>query len=231
MAHERQLTVGAYLVIGMLLALGFAKDAVSIIWTSPIGEEWVLLEAGVLCLSLVLILSVPAWRGWIVGSLALVGPRHRGIRWALNFLLIPYLLTLSFVQVLDPLAEALTQGVWPDPTHTRPPVTTPWLQDFDLTVGLILVAAVEEFLYRVILIKELSKIMNVWAAVVAAALIFASVHWEGGAEALLTTFFFGLISGAYFVQTGSASALIAAHWLINVSIHLPWYMHHRGMAL
>jgi hypothetical protein len=74
---------------------------------------------------------------------------------------------------------------------------------------------IEEVIFRGIVLERLRKIkMNIWAALVIQALIFAAFH-IGGVQ-MTYTFFLGIILGLVYLWSGSVWAAIIVHFVFNV---------------
>ena len=91
-----------------------------------------------------------------------------------------------------------------------------WFKTFDLTVGLFLVAYVEELVYRRYLYSLIAYITkNNTLAIVLQALIFGCCHITGGKANMFSATIFGLLAGLFYHRKKSLVPLIWGHYVTN----------------
>jgi membrane protease YdiL (CAAX protease family) len=80
---------------------------------------------------------------------------------------------------------------------------------------LLLSVAVEEMLFRGLLIGGFSTIVNPWALVVAGGVLFGLMHSPQGNLGIVLTGAVGILFGAVFIISGSLLTVIVAHFALN----------------
>ena len=97
-----------------------------------------------------------------------------------------------------------------------PAIESPVIDWLDLTIGLALVALVEELVFRAWLAAVLER-RGVPAAgiVLASAASFALIHWSGGAQVVLVTGLIGAVFMTLYLWHRSLPALALAHFGVN----------------
>ena len=104
---------------------------------------------------------------------------------------------------------------------TRPGRYFPWIHNpifnfIDLTIGIILVAFTEEYIFRYLLIKKLKAKLPFVTSVIAAAVIFGLAHWSYGYTAILIPLLWGLVSVISVQKTKSLIPAMIAHYAVDV---------------
>ncbi|MBW1803282.1 MAG: CPBP family intramembrane metalloprotease [Deltaproteobacteria bacterium] len=91
----------------------------------------------------------------------------------------------------------------------------PWLW-IDLTVGLLLVAIIEELVFRGYVYRFLLRyIPNTLMIVVISALGFGLIHWSRGLIGVLSASAAGAVFMALYIRTRSLPPIILAHFAVN----------------
>jgi len=86
----------------------------------------------------------------------------------------------------------------------------------DLTAGLMLVAIIEELVFRGFLAAFLSRYTESAAVIIGiSALAFGMIHWSGGMHQVLITGIAGAVFMALYLRTWSLPPLILSHFTIN----------------
>jgi len=100
-------------------------------------------------------------------------------------------------------------GEYPDPTG--------WLNVFDLVVGLILVAASEEIIFRRLLRKTARPYLGDGAfAVLITSLMFGADHWWSGVGNILLATIFGILFMVMYRRSGALWPVVLAHYLVDL---------------
>lgn len=97
--------------------------------------------------------------------------------------------------------------------YARP--DAPPLLFLDLTLGLVLVAASEELLFRSAMLSALRGTGQI-AAVGVSSSLFGAIHWGLGGASVLAAALTGIVFAAYALRGNRIGTLIAAHWIANV---------------
>jgi len=101
-----------------------------------------------------------------------------------------------------------------------------------LIVNLLVIALLpafgEEFIFRALLLKWFSKIMNIHVAIVLSAIIFSAIHIQF--LGFFPRLFMGLILGYTFYWTGSLWASILLHFLNNGMAVFTYFLVGRGLV-
>lgn len=90
--------------------------------------------------------------------------------------------------------------------------------------------AVQEIVFRGVLLKGLLERAGAPAAVAISAVVFAAVHAANGPATVLFSFGFGLVAGAIFVRTGTLTVPIAMHVTVNTLVTALYLAAGRGTA-
>lgn len=85
-----------------------------------------------------------------------------------------------------------------------------------ILIPLLLAVAVEELLFRGLLIGGFSVAINPWAMAVASSIIFGLMHSPQGTLGIIMTGLVGMLFGAVFILTGSLLTVIVAHFVVNL---------------
>jgi membrane protease YdiL (CAAX protease family) len=98
-----------------------------------------------------------------------------------------------------------------------PEISSPHWKWFDLTVGLMLVGVTEELVFRGYLLRFLTAYSrNSSVLIMISALAFGLIHWSGGLHQVLVTSAIGGVFMALFMRTRSLSAIMLAHFAVNL---------------
>ncbi|MFT6630800.1 MAG: membrane protease YdiL (CAAX protease family) [Bacteriovoracaceae bacterium] len=101
--------------------------------------------------------------------------------------------------------------------YLTPPYPSLGIKVFDLSIGLLLVAASEEILFRGILIKYLKRFLKSNFLVGMISLIlFAGIHYGMGFAPMMAAFTWGIIPTIFAIKYESINELIAIHFLTNL---------------
>jgi CAAX protease family protein len=106
----------------------------------------------------------------------------------------------------------------------RPPfIPNPFLRTFDLTLGLLLVAVSEEYVFRGLLMALLERLrLNTPMVIVTSAMVFALIHLTSGLDVTLNAFLAGLLYGVAYWQTRRLSVCIVSHYLTDLYVFSGW---------
>ena len=98
-----------------------------------------------------------------------------------------------------------------------PEIENSLLYGLDITFGLALTAISEEFAFRAIAKKIISKFSNRTPVIlIASSIIFAFIHWSHGIPNVTSNFISGIIFMALFLRTRSIVPPIILHYAVNV---------------
>lgn len=102
------------------------------------------------------------------------------------------------------------------PLGGMPPVASAAWNWVDLTLGLLLVALLEEALFRALAYAVLSRFTASRAMIVlASGAAFGLIHWSLGLHAVLITGLIGMLFMAAYLLTRSVLPLVLAHFAVN----------------
>ncbi|MGE0497944.1 MAG: CPBP family intramembrane glutamic endopeptidase [Ramlibacter sp.] len=162
------------------------------------------------------LLPLAALCGLLVGRR--LSPADLGLVWPGRG---PFLVTLMAMAlvgtVIDQNAYAVLAGL---PGYAAlggmPAIASPAWDRFDLTVGLLLVALLEETIFRGLACAVLARYTTnrAWIALGSAA-AFGLIHWSLGLHAVLITGLIGLIFMGAYLRTRSVLPLVLAHFVVN----------------
>ena len=86
---------------------------------------------------------------------------------------------------------------------------------FLILVPLLLTVAVEELIFRSMLIGGFSLLVNPWIMAVASSIIFGIMHSPQGRLGIVMTAVIGFVFAAIFIVSNSLVMVITAHYIIN----------------
>lgn len=84
-----------------------------------------------------------------------------------------------------------------------------------ILIPLLLAVAIEELLFRGLLIGGFSLVVNPWVMAVASSIIFGIMHSPQGLLGIVLTATVGFIFATVFILTNSLVVVIAAHYTVN----------------
>ena len=121
------------------------------------------------------------------------------------------LLTVAGV-LIDQVGWRFLEQVLPD-THmtSMPKIRNPYVNVFDLTFGVALVAVSEELVFRSYCFSALQRRWSTWVVVAVSAVLFGLIHWSQGLHAIVSTALWGILPMVAMVRTGSILPAMIAH--------------------
>lgn len=137
-------------------------------------------------------------------------PKKRGSDGLVGLL---FFVLVVFSMLCEPVSVKLGSGWELFRWH---PIGNMYLWFFDLTVGLMLVAVVEELVSRRLAFAVLPGPM--WVRWIVSSLLFGLMHWSMGYGHMVETVLIGLAFGAAYWWTGSLKLVIMAHYAVNFLI-------------
>lgn len=94
-----------------------------------------------------------------------------------------------------------------------------WFRTFDLTVGLFLVAFVEELIFRRYLYSFIASLTKKnWLAIILQAFIFGGIHYSSGTANVFSATIFGLFAGLFYHRKKDLIPLIWGHYFVNLMV-------------
>lgn len=90
-----------------------------------------------------------------------------------------------------------------------------WQQWLLILPPLLLSVALEEVLFRALLIGGFSTVVNPWVMAIASSIIFGLMHAPQGRLGIAVTGLVGFIFAAIFIVSGSLTMVICTHYIIN----------------
>jgi membrane protease YdiL (CAAX protease family) len=84
-----------------------------------------------------------------------------------------------------------------------------------IIIPLLLAVAVEELLFRGLMVGGFSTVVNPWAMALASGVLFGLMHSPQGNLGIVLTGAVGILFGAVFIITGSLLTVIVAHFALN----------------
>ena len=85
-----------------------------------------------------------------------------------------------------------------------------------ILVPLLLAVALEEVLFRALLIGGFSMVVNPWIMAIASSIVFGLMHSPQGILGIVLVGLVGMLFGAVFILTNSLLIVIIAHFVINL---------------
>ena len=99
---------------------------------------------------------------------------------------------------------------------SMPKIESPALNVIDLTLGVLLVAASEEIVFRGCCYHALHDRMGPWLLVPLSAVLFGFIHWSTGLHAVVSTAIWGVLPMVAMIRTGSVIPGMIAHYLTDL---------------
>ncbi len=98
-----------------------------------------------------------------------------------------------------------------------PAITDPFWYQFDLYAGLLMVAVVEELVFRGLFCFVLEKYTRNNAFIVCfSAIAFGLIHWSAGFTEVVTATVAGMVYMALYMKTRSLPAIILSHFVVDL---------------
>jgi membrane protease YdiL (CAAX protease family) len=102
------------------------------------------------------------------------------------------------------------------PLGGMPVIKSPAWNWIDLTVGLPLVGAVEELVFRGYMRAFIGRYTESWFAIVAiSSAAFGVIHWSLGLHAVVITSIIGAVFMIGYLSTGALPPIMLAHFAVN----------------
>jgi uncharacterized protein len=98
---------------------------------------------------------------------------------------------------------------------TYPAITNTYVEWFDLTIGLALVAFSEEIIFRVYFYRLFGSKLSNSMLILLSALLFGAIHWGTGLVNVFEATIWGAVGMAVFIKTRHIWPLIFAHFFYN----------------
>ncbi len=193
-----------------ILLLFFFFDLVNL-QTKTYGQ-WLLSDYALRMIVIAVVFAYKPFRRSVTDSLRIPIPLWKVI--TIAFLIAVFNIVMRY-KVEAPLYYLFPQFVifpYPQPTST-------FLHAIDLTFGLTLVAASEEFLFRVLMPRFFASFHNSKVFVLlGSSLLFGLVHWEHGVGSVVAAFIIGVVLMYSVQRTGSLRPALLAHYLMDLWI-------------
>ncbi len=173
---------------------------------------WLVIDYGSRLLALGFILSLVRRRvsPWPEFGLAKM-PFTQGLAWAA-------LLTVTGI-LIDQVLWKYVERVVPATQliSAYPVITNHYVNAFDLTVGIALVAVSEELVFRGYFLTVVKNyVRNPAVLILLSAVVFGLIHWAMGLHAIVTTAIWGVLPMISLMRTGSVLPAIIAHYLTDL---------------
>jgi membrane protease YdiL (CAAX protease family) len=128
-----------------------------------------------------------------------------------------FLLAALVGTLIDQNAYALLAGMRGyAPLGGMPAIRSDGWNRFDLSFGLLFVGVLEELVFRAYACTVIRRYTHNAAVIVAvSAIAFGLIHWSLGFSSVLVTAVIGAMFMVVYLRTGSAPALMLAHFVVN----------------
>jgi len=126
------------------------------------------------------------------------------------------LLTVSGL-LIDQVGWRFLEQVLPNTQLTfMPKIKNPFMNFFDLTFGVALVAVSEELVFRGYCFSALQGLWPRWVIVAVSAILFGLIHWSQGLHAIVSTALWGILPMVAMARTGSIFPAMIAHYVTDL---------------
>ena len=198
----------------LILAPAYLNDLIYMSFEDTL--VWLGVDYGSRLFALGLILLVPSFRRAVARSLSMAGFSWRWV--------VEGALALGVIVLFDATVWKILFQVFggTDALLFRYPVIEdPALRLFDLTLGLMFVAVMEEAVNRSLFRHVYEKYaQGTVGLVLVSALVFAFMHWGAGPANIVGTFFSGIIFMVLYLRLGSILPGVVVHYIYNLMIWL-----------
>ena len=173
-------------------------------------ESWLLIDYGSRLLALAIVLVLVLRKISSAAEFGLTGISLRfGIMWLL-------LLTVTGL-VIDEVGWRFLEQHLP---HTQlvsmPKIENSFVNIFDLTFGVALVALSEEIVFRGYFHSAFRDRLPPWVLVALSAVLFGMIHWSQGLHAVISTALWGILPMLAMARTGSVIPAMIAHYITDL---------------
>jgi membrane protease YdiL (CAAX protease family) len=171
---------------------------------------WLLIDYGSRLLALGIVLALVRRKISRAAEFGLTGiPFQSGLLWLL-------LLTVTGL-VIDQVGWRFLEQLLPDTRlASMPKIENSFVNIFDLTFGVALVAASEEAVFRGYFYSALRDRLPPRALVALSAILFGMIHWSQGLHAVVSTALWGILPMVSMVRTGSIIPAMMAHYITDL---------------
>jgi len=136
-------------------------------------------------------------------------PVRSGIFWML-------LLTVAGL-LIDQVGWRFLEQVLPNTQlASMPKIKNTYVNCFDLSLGVALVAVSEEIVFRGYFFSALQDLWPRWAVVAASVVLFGFIHWSQGLHAIVSTALWGILPMVAMARTGSVFPAMIAHYITDL---------------
>jgi len=119
--------------------------------------------------------------------------------------------------LIDQVGWRFLEQVLPNTQLTfMPKIKNPFVNLFDLTFGVALVAVSEELVFRGYCFSALQSRWRSWVVVAISAVLFGLIHWSQGLHAIASTALWGILPMAAMTRTGSIIPAMIAHYITDL---------------
>jgi membrane protease YdiL (CAAX protease family) len=163
--------------------------------------------------SIILILIILSFTDTKNDIISMIKGKSKGLEiiiWTIGLIIIGVLIDQKLWRIMY---QILPKTNW---SISYPQITNSIHYWFDLLFGLIIVAIVEEYIFRKLIPGKLKFIKSKILIVILSSLIFGFAHWGFGPHAIVTTSIWALLPIISVMRTGSLLPAIMAHFLTNV---------------
>jgi membrane protease YdiL (CAAX protease family) len=129
-----------------------------------------------------------------------------------------WMLLLTVVGLLiDQVGWRFLGQVLPDTQLVAmPKIRNPYVNFFDLSFGVALVAVSEEMVFRGYCFSALQGRWPPWVLVSVSAVLFGLIHWSQGLHAIISTALWGILPMVAMTRTGSVFPAMIAHYITDL---------------
>jgi hypothetical protein len=201
--HHRRL-----IILAALSAIFLLNDLLFLMAKSY--GAWLLIDYGSRLLALGAVLALVLRKMSRPAEFGLTGiPFRSGLVWLL-------LLTAAGL-LIDQAGWRYLEQLLPDTQlAAMPKIKDPFVNVFDLTFGLALVAVSEEVVFRGYCYSALHGRLSFLPLVALSAVLFGMIHWSQGLHAVATTALWGVLPMVSMARTGSIIPAAIAHYITDL---------------
>ena len=134
---------------------------------------------------------------------------------------LPFFIVLVFVTLIGTILDQnaytfIAEMPGYSALGAMPVIKSPFWNWVDLTFGLLVVAIVEELVFRGYMFACITEyIGNKLFVIIVSSLFFGFIHWSGGLHVVCVTSIIGAVFMAAYIRTRSLPSIMLSHFAVN----------------
>jgi len=202
-----------FIILAVLSAIFLLNDFLFLAAKSY--GTWLLIDYGSRLLALGIVFALVRRKISLLSEFGWTGIPFRSGLWWMLFLTATGLL-------IDQVGWRYLEQLLPNTQMAAmPKIKNSFVNIFDLTFGVALVAVSEEVVFRGYCYSALRDRMSILPLVAVSAVLFGMIHWSQGVHAVASTALWGILPMVSMARTGSIIPAVVAHYITDL-VSLGW---------